>query len=52
MLATLERLRRKGLLRYESFMSIELNAANAIVLDREALARSGENLGALRRSLH
>ncbi len=30
LLATLERLRRRGLLSYESFMSIEPDAANAV----------------------
>jgi len=42
LLATLERLRRKGLLTYESFMSIELDAANAVVLDKNAMGQAGD----------
>ena len=52
MLATLERLRRKGLLSYASFMSIELDAPNTIVLSPEALAHEGDIRRQMTRGLH
>jgi hypothetical protein len=52
MLATLERLRRRGLLSYASFMSIELDAPNTIVLSPEALAREGDIRRQMTRGLH
>jgi hypothetical protein len=52
MLATLERLRRRGLLSYASFMSIELDAPNAIVLSPEALAHEGDIRRQMTRGLH
>ena len=52
MLATLERLRRKGLLSYANFMSIELDAPNTIVLSPEALAREGDIRRQMTRGLH
>jgi hypothetical protein len=52
LLATLERLRRKGFLDYESFMSIELDAANTVILDKRALEYSEEIEAQLKRSLH
>ena len=39
MLATLERLRRRGLLAYAGVISMELDAANSIVLSPEAFAQ-------------
>ena len=52
MLATLERLRRKGLLSYASFMSIELDAPNTIVLSPEALAHEADIRRQMTRGLH
>jgi hypothetical protein len=52
MLVTLERLRRKGLLSYESFMSIELDAPNSIVLNPDALAQEGDIRRQMLRGLH
>ena len=52
MLATLERLRRRGLLSYASFMSIELDAPNAIVLSPDALAHEGDIRRQMTRGLH
>ena len=52
MLATLERLRRKGLLSYESFMSIELGAPNTIVLSPEAFAHGEDIRRQMLRGLH
>ena len=52
MLATLERLRRRGLLSYASVMSIELDAANAIVLSPDALAHEEDIRRHMTRGLH
>jgi hypothetical protein len=53
LLATLERLRRRrGLLAYESVMSIELDAANAVILSQEAFAQADEIRRQMRRGLH
>ena len=52
LLATLERLRRKGVLSYESFMSIELDAPNSIVLNPDALAHESDIRRQLLRGLH
>ncbi|MDD2766028.1 MAG: hypothetical protein PHE83_18855 [Opitutaceae bacterium] len=52
LLATLERLRRQGLLSYESFMSIEPDAANAVILSQEAFALADEIKGQMMRGLH
>jgi hypothetical protein len=52
LLATLESLRRKGLLSYESVMSIELDAANTVVMDKEMMARSEAVEAQIRRSWH
>ena len=52
MLATLERLRRKGLLSYANFMSIELDAPNTIVLSPEALAHEADIRRQMTRGLH
>ena len=52
MLATLERLRRQGLLSYESFMSIELGAPNTIVLSPEAFAHGEDIRRQMLRGLH
>ena len=52
MLATLERLRRHGLLSYESCMSIELGAPNTIVLSQEAFAHGEDIRRQMLRGLH
>ena len=52
LLATLERLRRRGLLTYESVMSIELDAANAVILSQEAFAQADEIRRQTIRGLH
>lgn len=52
LLATLERLRRQGLLAYESFMSIEPDAANAVVLSQEAFAQADDIRWQMMRGLH
>ncbi len=52
LLATLERLRRQGLLAYESAMSIEPDAANAVILSQEAFALADEIKGQMMRGLH
>jgi len=52
LLATLERLRRQGLLAYESVMSIELDAANAVILSQEAFAQADEIQRQMMRGLH
>ena len=52
MLATLERLRRRGLLSYEGVMSIELDAPNPIVLNPDALALEPEIRREMMRGLH
>jgi hypothetical protein len=52
MLATLERLRRRGLLSYESVMSIELDAPNTIVMNPDALALEPEIRRQMMRGLH
>jgi hypothetical protein len=51
-LTTLERLRRKGLLSYESVMSIELEAPNSIMLNPDALAHEGDIRRQMLRGLH
>lgn len=50
--ATLERLRRQGLVAYESPISIEPDAANVVVLSREALAQEDDIRRQMMRSLH
>lgn len=52
LLATLERFRRRGLLTYESFMSIELDAVNAVVLSQEAFSEADEIQRRITRRLH
>ena len=52
LVATLERLRRQGLLAYESVMSIEPEAANAVILSQEAFAQEDEIRRQMMRSLH
>ena len=52
LLATLERLRRQGLLAYESVMSIEPDAANAVVLSQEAFAQADDIRRQMMRGLH
>jgi hypothetical protein len=52
LLSTLERLRRRGLLSYESVMSLELDAANAIVLAPDALVNEEELRRNMKRGLH
>lgn len=52
LLATLERLRRQGLLAYESFMSIEPDAANAVALSQEAFAQADAIRRQMMRSMH
>ena len=52
MLATLERLRRRGLLAYANVMSLELDADNAIVLSPEAFAQEGDIRRQMLRGLH
>ena len=52
MLATLERLRRRGLLSYDSVMSIELGAANSIILNPDALAHEDDIRRQMMRGLH
>ena len=52
MLATLERLRRRGLLAYANFMSLELDADNSIVLSPEAFEQEGDIRRQMMRGLH
>ena len=52
MLATLERLRRRGLLAYADVMSMELDAANSIVLSPEAFAQEEDIRRQMMRGLH
>ena len=52
LVATLERLRRQGLLAYENVMSIEPDAANAVILSQEAFAQADEIRRQMMRSLH
>jgi len=52
LLATLEHLRRRGLLSYESFMSIEPDAANAVILAEDSLAREEEIRRQITQGLH
>jgi hypothetical protein len=52
LVATLERLRRQGLLAYESVMSIEPDAANAVILSKEAFSLADEIEGQMMRGLH
>lgn len=52
LLATLERFRRRGLLAYESVMSIEPGAANAMILNPEAFAQADEIRRQITRRLH
>ncbi|CAG0990924.1 hypothetical protein ANRL3_02769 [Anaerolineae bacterium] len=52
LVATLERLRRQGLLAYESVMSIEPDAANAVILSQEAFSLADEIQGQMKRGLH
>ena len=52
LLATLERLRRQGLLAYENVMSIEPDAANTVILSKEAFSLADEIQGQIMRRLH
>jgi len=52
MLATLERLRRRGLLAYAGVISMELDAANSIVLSPEAFAQEEDIRRQMMRGLH
>lgn len=52
LLTTLERLRRQGLLSYASFMSIELDAANALTVDKKAFDLEDAIRQQFMRSLH
>jgi hypothetical protein len=52
LVATLERLRRQGLLAYESVMSIEPEAANAVILSQEAFSLADEIQRQKMRGLH
>ncbi len=52
MLATLERLRRRGLLSYASVISIELDADNSFVLSPDAFAQEDDMRRQVARGLH
>ncbi len=52
MLATLERLRRRGLLSYASVISIELDADNSFVLSPDAFAQEDGMRRQVARGLH
>ena len=52
LVATLERLRRQGLLAYESVMSIEPEATNAVILSKEAFSLADDIRRQMMRGLH
>ena len=52
MLATLERLRRRGLLAYAGVMSMELDADNSIILSPEAFEQEEDIRRQMMRGLH
>ena len=51
-LAALERLRRNGLLAYKSFMSIEPEAANEVVIPQDAIYQADEIRREIMQSMH